>query len=341
MKVVFSAAQLDHNPQTILSSGEHSEAPEKPDRARRLLDAALDVGLPLAAPLDYGDAVLQSVHTEQYLTFLKNIYTRWSRVDGAPADILPNIHPISRSDGYPKSAVGQLGFHCYDGSSPITQDTWHSARWSAMSAVHAARLVLAGDAASYALARPPGHHASQDLAGGFCYFNNAAIAAEQLREKFAKVAIIDVDVHHGNGTQRVFYSRSDVLTVSLHADPIRFYPFYWGYANERGEAGGDGFNLNLPLPRGTQDSEYLVALEQALDSVAAYSPDAIVVALGLDAHESDPFRGMRITTGGFENIGERLGALQLPTVLTQEGGYLSASLGNSLAAFLNGFQKSQ
>jgi acetoin utilization deacetylase AcuC-like enzyme len=341
MKVVFSAAQLDHDPQHILSSGEHSEAPEKPERAKRLLDAAITAGLQQEEPIDYGDLILETVHTDRYLQFLKNIYIRWSRVPGAPIDILPNTHPISRHDGYPKSAVGQLGFHCYDGSCPFTEHTWQSARWSALSAAHAARLVVAGEKFTYALARPPGHHASQDLAGGFCYLNNAAIAAEQLRQEFAKVAIIDVDVHHGNGTQRIFYARNDVFTVSIHADPIRFYPFYWGYANEVGENAGEGFNLNLPLPRGTADDEYLAVLAGALDRVAEFSPDAIVVALGLDAHESDPFQGMRISTPGFEQIGARLGSLQKPTVLTQEGGYLSALLGKNLEAFLQGFQQAR
>lgn len=339
MKVVFKEEQLAHDPRTILSSGERSEALEKPGRATRLLDAALQEGLEQVAPPDYGDAVLETVHTARYLEFLRTIYARWTRVEGAPEDILPNIHPISREDGYPKSAIGQLGYHCYDGSCPITEATWSSARWSAMSAVYAARLVLGGEQSSYALARPPGHHASQDIAGGFCYFNNAAIAAVQLREKYPRVAVIDVDVHHGNGTQRIFYERDDVFTVSVHADPARFYPFFWGYANERGAGAGEGFNLNLPLPRGTGDEQYFGALSEALEASSAFAPGAVVIALGLDAHESDPFQGMRLTTAGFERIGALIGALALPTVLTQEGGYLSDTLGDNLAAFLRGFKR--
>jgi acetoin utilization deacetylase AcuC-like enzyme len=339
MKVVFSAAQLDHDPEAIVASGARSESPEKPERARCLLQAALDTGLAQEEPADRGDTVLESVHSSRYLEFLKTVHTRWSRVPGAPADILPNVHPIGRDDGYPKSAVGQLGFHTYDASCPITKDTWHSVRWSAMTAAHAAGLVIAGDDSCYALSRPPGHHASQDIAGGFCYLNNAAIAAEQLCDRFGRVAIIDVDVHHGNGTQRIFYARDDVFTVSIHADPIRFYPFFWGYVHETGEGDGEGYNLNLPLQRGTADDDYLATLERALEAVAGFSPGALVVALGLDAHESDPFQGMRISTPGFERIGKRLGSLGLPTVLTQEGGYLSDSLGANLAAFLGGFQK--
>lgn len=210
-----------------------------------------------------------------------------------------------------------------------------------MTAAHAARKVISGDSACYALARPPGHHASQDLAGGFCYFNNSAIAAQQLLEKFDRVAIVDVDVHHGNGTQRVFYDRNDVLTISIHADPVRFYPFFWGYAEERGQGEGEGYNVNLPLPRGTEDKDYMRVLETAMSRLASFSPQAVVVALGLDAHESDPFRGMRITTQGFGAIGEQMGALGLPTVLVQEGGYLSDELGENLASFLGGFRKAR
>ena len=156
--------------------------------------------------------------------------------------------------------------------------------------------------------------------------------------KFNRVAIIDIDVHHGNGTQRIFYERNDVMTLSIHADPIRFYPFFWGYANETGSGEGDGFNVNLPLPRGSDDRQYLKTLTTALDMVAAFAPQALVIALGLDAHEGDPFRGMSITTPGFASIGAELGAVGLPTVLVQEGGYLSDALGANLASFLDGFQ---
>ena len=338
MKVIFSQQQLDHYPKSFLSSGAVAANPEQPERAEKLLEAARSIGLQLLAPEDCGDHVIAAVHTSTYLTFLQNIYRRWSRIEAASEDVLPNVHPISREDGYPKSAVGQVGYHVYDGSCPISSDTWISSRWSAMTAAFAAQQVLAGDSACYALSRPPGHHASQDLAGGFCYLNNSAIAAQELRSKYDRVAIVDVDVHHGNGTQRIFYERDDVLTVSMHADPERFYPFFWGYANEFGKGAGEGFNLNVPLPRGTADREYLVALDAALLAVADFAPDALVIALGLDAHEDDPFHGMKITTSGFASIGTALANLRLPTVIVQEGGYLSDTLGDNLASFLGGFQ---
>ncbi|MDH4055413.1 MAG: histone deacetylase family protein [Gammaproteobacteria bacterium] len=338
MKVIFSERQREHNPESYLSSGAAVPNPELPERADRLLAAALSAGLEPEAPADYGDDLIASIHAERYLTFLENIHTRWSRIEGASKEVLPNVHPIERSDGYPKSAVGQVGFHVYDASCPIAAHTWLSARWSAMTAAHAAQRVISGDSACYALSRPPGHHASQDLAGGFCYLNNSAIAAQHLLSKFARVAIIDVDVHHGNGTQRIFYERDDVLTVSIHADPIRFYPFFWGYANETGSGAGLGYNVNIPLVRGTGDEDYLRSLDKALTAVGDYAPEAIVIALGLDAHEEDPYQGMKITTPGFARIASRLAALALPSVIVQEGGYLSDALGPNLASFLNGFQ---
>ena len=279
MKVVFSEKQREHNPESYLSSGAPVPNPELPERADRLLAAAISAGLQAEAPADYGDGPIEAIHTTRYLTFLQNIHTRWSRIQGASKEVLPNVHPIERSDGYPKSAVGQVGFHVYDASCPIAAHTWESARWSAMSATHAAQRVLSGDAACYALSRPPGHHASQDLAGGFCYLNNSAIAAQYLLSKLSRVAIIDVDVHHGNGTQRIFYERADVLTVSLHADPVRFYPFFWGYANEIGTGAGLGYNLNIPLIRGTGDDDYLESLDEALAAVHDYAPEAVVVRL--------------------------------------------------------------
>jgi acetoin utilization deacetylase AcuC-like enzyme len=187
------------------------------------------------------------------------------------------------------------------------------------------------------LCRPPGHHASTEIAGGFCYLNNAAIAAQHLRSQHERIAILDVDVHHGNGTQEIFYSRPDVLTISLHADPVRFYPFFWGYSEEMGEGEGLGYNLNLPMERGTQDDEFLQTLRKALERIATFQPGVLVVALGLDAHESDPFQGFAVTTDGFRRIGEHIGAANLPTLIIQEGGYLSDALGPNLAAVLTGF----
>lgn len=338
MKVIFSDNQRDHNPQWYLSSGAQVKNPERPERAGRLLAAALESGLQRESPADYGDEIISAIHTPDYIAFLQNIYPRWSSIDGASKEVIPNVHPIDREDRYPGSAVGQVGFHVYDTSCPIAADTWHSARWSAMTAAHAAKQVILGESACYALSRPPGHHSSQDLAGGFCYLNNSAIAAQQLLAQYPRVAIIDVDVHHGNGTQRIFYQRSDVLTVSVHTDPDYFYPFYWGYANETGSGEGAGYNLNIPLARGTGDEDYLRPLDEALHSVSAFSPDAIVIALGLDAHEDDPYKGMTITTPFFGRIGARLAALGRPTVIVQEGGYLSDVLGSNLSSFLEGFQ---
>jgi len=177
------------------------------------------------------------------------------------------------------------------------------------------------------------------MAGGFCFLNNTAIAAQHLRSRFRRVAILDVDVHHGNGTQGIFYARSDVLTVSIHADPHGFYPFFWGHAHERGVGAGEGFNLNLPLPLGTGDAPWLAAGERAIEHIRRFAPEVLVVALGLDASESDPLQGMKITPAGFGRMAAKIGAMGLPTVLVQEGGYLGPELGDNLVSFLDGFLK--
>jgi acetoin utilization deacetylase AcuC-like enzyme len=252
--------------------------------------------------------------------------------------VIPNIHPDRRDVGYPRSVVAQAGYHMSDASAPIAEGSWESILWSAWSAVHAARFLLDGESSAYALCRPPGHHAFADMAGGFCYLNNTAIAAQMLRRAHARVAILDVDLHHGNGTQSIFYDRGDVLTVSIHADPERFYPFFWGYAGETGTGDGEGCNLNLPLPRGSRDDAFLAALDTAIRKIADFKPGALVVALGLDAFEGDPFGGLGVTTAGFGKIGRRIAtSLRLPTLLVQEGGYLCDALGDNLTAFLEGF----
>jgi len=336
MKLIFSPAQLAHYPQHFLSSGAPRPNPEVPERAERLLAAALALGWEQISPADYGLAPVAAVHTPEYLQFLQHIVRRWSYIDGASAEVVPNIHPDRRDGAYPASAVGQAGFHQADTACPISAETWSSALASVHTAVHGAQLLLDGEGLCYALSRPPGHHAARDFAAGFCYLNNCAAAAQHLRSRFRRVAILDVDVHHGNGTQDIFYAREDVLTVSIHADPNRFYPFFWGHAGERGSGAGLGYNLNLPLPRGTADVEYLKTLDQALLRISAFAPQALVVALGLDAFEGDPFQGLAVSTTGFGKIASAIRGLGLPTLVVQEGGYLCDALGDNLASFLQG-----
>ncbi|ESZ70221.1 acetylpolyamine aminohydrolase [Mesorhizobium sp. L103C119B0] len=337
MKAFFAEEQKRHDPKAFLSSGAPQPNPEQPERVERLLAGAKSAGLMIERPREHGLGPVAAVHTPEYLAFLEHIFARWQRIEGASAEVIPNIHPLARTGSYPASAVGQAGYHMADTACPISAETWHSALWSAWSAVEAAEAVISGAPAAYALCRPPGHHAFADVAGGFCFINNSAVAAQVLRKQAARVVILDVDLHHGNGTQGIFYTRSDVLTVSLHADPVRFYPFFWGHADERGEGPGLGYNFNLPLPRKSADAAFLEALEVAFQRIHAFSPDALVVALGLDAFEGDPFGGLSVTTPGFSRIGEAIAKLGLPTVIVQEGGYLCDALGDNLTAFLTGF----
>jgi acetoin utilization deacetylase AcuC-like enzyme len=203
--------------------------------------------------------------------------------------------------------------------------------------VAAADAVAAGERASYALCRPSGHHVRGDRASGFCYLNNAAIAVERLRTRFARVAVLDVDAHHGDGTQQIFYRRADVLTVSLHVDPANYYPFYTGYAAERGHGAGLGYNLNLPLAPGAGDADLLSRLDEGLAAIRDYRPDALVMSLGFDTHDQDPIGALHVSTGCFGDIGARVRALALPTTLIQEGGYAVQVIGACLTAFLREF----
>lgn len=339
MKAIFDERQWKHDPKHFMANGAVLPNPEQPKRIEVLKAAAQSAGCIFEAPADAGLGPIAALHTAEYIAFLQNIYTRWRRIEGAGEEVIPNIHPANRTDGYPKSAVGQAGYHQADTACPIAEGTFEAAYWSAQSAVTGADHVAWGERAIYALSRPPGHHAYSDLAGGFCFFNNAGIAAERLRADGKRPAILDVDVHHGNGTQGIFYSRSDVLTISIHADPARFYPFFWGYSQERGEGVGLGYNLNLPLDRGTGDDAYLATLDVALDRIRAFGADAVIIALGLDAHIDDPFKGLAVTTPGFARIGAAIAGLGLPTLFVQEGGYLSDALGDNLTHVLTGFNE--
>lgn len=338
MIALFDDRQWLHDPKHFMANGALLPNPEQPRRIEILKAGAEAAGCVFRAPDDAGIGPIAAVHSAEYLTFLQSIHARWRRIPGAGAEVIPNIHPASRADGYPKSAVGQAGYHQADTACPIAEGTWQAAYWSAQSAIAAADLIAGGERAAYALSRPPGHHAFADLAGGFCFLNNAAIAAERLRAAGFRPAILDIDVHHGNGTQGIFYERADVLTVSIHADPARFYPFFWGYAHERGAGAGLGCNLNLPLPRGTGDAEHLAALDIALTRIRSFGADALVVALGLDASIDDPFQGFAVTQDGFARIGAALAGAGLPVALVQEGGYVSDALGINLTRVLVGLR---
>ena len=335
MRAFLDDRQRAHDPQHFMASGARLPNPEVPARVDILRAGAEAAGCRFETPPDRGIGPLAAVNTSEYLAFLRTIHARWRRIAGAGPEVIPNIHPANRTDGYPLSAVGQAGYHQADTACPISAETWDAAYWSAQTALAAAEAAAEG-ATTYALCRPPGHHAFADLAGGFCFLNNAAIAAEALRARGLRPAILDIDVHHGNGTQGIFYHRADVLTVSIHADPARFYPFFWGHAQERGKGAGLGANLNLPLPRGTGDDAYLDALARALDRIDAFGADAVVVALGLDAHEADPFEGLAVTTAGFARIADAIARLGRPLALVQEGGYVSPALGDNLTSFLGG-----
>ncbi len=337
MKAFFDDRQWRHDPKHFMANGTILPNPEQPRRIEVLRAAAEAAGCAFAPPTDVGIGPIAAIHSAEYLAFLKTIHARWRRIEGAGAEVIPNIHPANRSDSYPRSAVGQAGYHQADTACPIAEGTYEAAYWSAQTAIAGADCLLSGTPSAYALSRPPGHHAFGDLAGGFCFLNNSGIAAERLRAAGRRTAILDVDVHHGNGTQGIFYDRSDVLTVSIHADPVRFYPFFWGHAHERGEGAGLGFNLNLPLERGTPDDAFLQTLDLAFERISAFGADALVVALGLDSHVDDPFKGLAVTTPGFARIGAAIAGLGLETLFVQEGGYLSDALGDNLTHVLQGF----
>lgn len=338
MKAVFAASQLGHAPTRFLSMGEIIDYPEAPERARRLLQGARAAGAQIYAARRYPAAAFETIHSKPYINFLETAFEEFCLEPNAGPELMPSLRPMLPPTVPPKHILARAGAYMMDFSCPIVAGTWRSVAASAMTAITAADVVVKGERTAYALCRPPGHHAYADRAGGFCYLNNSALAAQHLREMHDRVAILDVDVHHGNGTQSIFYNRGDVLTISIHADPGDFYPFYWGYAEEKGEGEGEGCNLNLPVPVGSGDDVWLQAVNRALDKIQSYSPGALVVALGLDAHEEDPLQGGAVTTAGFAQIAEEIASLNLPSVIVQEGGYMTDHLADNLAMFLSGFE---
>jgi acetoin utilization deacetylase AcuC-like enzyme len=344
MITLFSERHALHAPAFEFFRGERVPCFETPARAAFVLQRLLQGGHDLREPHVDSRALLGQVHDAAYLAFLENAWDDWLALDAGNAERqpFPSVWPVRtlRSDVVPLNFIARLGLYSMDNGSPLVAGTWEAAKAGADAAASAAALVSAGAPAVFCCSRPPGHHAGAGFMGGYCYLNNAAVAAQALRKGGAgRVAVLDVDYHHGNGTQSIFYRRKDVFFASLHGDPLTEYPFFLGHADEQGEGEGLGFNLNLPLPAGCSAADWFAALEQACLRIAAHRSDALVVSLGLDTFAEDPISKFALQAADFRRLGQRLAALGLPTVLVLEGGYAAQALGHNAAQVLEGFEE--
>ncbi len=347
--VVWTDAHRLHDPATAVWIGVPIPADELPERAEAIRAALEDTGALIVLAEPHSDDTLLAVHDPGLVAFLRGAWDAWAAA-GLPADpgqpdvvgyifptpgLLAGIEPR-----IPTALSARTGAYCYDTMTVVAEGTWEAARSAVDAALTAADLVLGGARAAYACCRPPGHHVTRRAFGGSCYLNNSAVAAEYLRDRgFARVAVLDLDAHHGNGAQAIFWERGDVLTGSLHVDPARgWFPHFLGFADERGSGAGEGVNLNVPLEPGSGDDAWLAGVERLVEAARAHQSDALVVPLGVDAGAGDPNAPLRVTEDGFREAGRRIGALGLPTVLVQEGGYVLDTIGALVRATLEGFE---
>jgi acetoin utilization deacetylase AcuC-like enzyme len=338
MKAFWDEVQLAHAPHFFLQRGMVRANFETPARAEALLAACRALGLQIEQPSPADRIVLETVHAPDYLDFLRDAPGEWDALPEHGPELVANVHPapemLANGGRSSRSVIGRIGWYTADTACPIAHETWPAACAAASGAIAAADEAAAGRTA-YALARPPGHHAYAARAGGHCYLNNAALAAERLRIKGAQhVAILDIDSHHGNGTQGIFWRRADVTFVSVHADPGFYYPWYVGHAEERGAGPGEGATLNLPLPMGTDDAGWLEAIARGVAAIEAAKPDALVISLGFDASKDEPLAAFRVTEDGFARAAERIAMLRRPAAVIQEGGYNTDVIGRLLERFL-------
>jgi acetoin utilization deacetylase AcuC-like enzyme len=333
--VYFDARQLAHQPLLELHNGSWAEYAEKASRAEIILKEFERC----QAPLDYGLEPIMRVHSAEYVEFLRTAHDDWL-VAGRTGDAIGYTWPVVRRRELSLDRIdARLGRYSYDAATPIMAGTWEAAYWSAQSALTALDAVLDRDEpCAFALCRPPGHHAGRDYLGGYCYLNSAAVAAAEAAHRGRRVAILDVDYHHGNGTQDIFYESGDVLFTSIHADPSMDYPFYWGHADECGEGPGIGRTVNLPLPRGTRIDTYIEALETACSAVKEHEADLLVLSYGADTFEDDPISYFKLREEDYAVIGSRIAALNIPTVVVMEGGYAIDALGRNASSLLSGFR---
>jgi acetoin utilization deacetylase AcuC-like enzyme len=346
MRVVYDQRHLLHDPGTEVQHGVPMpiyEVPARVESIRASLQA--DSDFTFTGPTDHGLGPVTAVHDEGLVRFLAESWSSWRRHGGGgvmPPQFLPDtvLHPALREGmgpaREPSAATGRIGYWCWETMTPLVVGSYQAALAAVDVALTAADLLLAGDSAVYGLARPPGHHCPRSAFGGYGLLNYSAAAAAYVAERAGRVAVLDVDYHHGNGTQQIFYQRADVLYVSLHADPDRAYPYFIGWADERGAGPGEGFTLNLPLPAGCTNDNYLAALDQALERIAEHNAAVLVVSLGLDTYGQDPIADFALSTDVYHEVGRRVASLGLPTLVLQEGGYFVAKLGENARTWLRG-----
>ncbi len=331
--------QLHNPPFELFDGGQHMPYLENPDRMEHILSALKEQNwAEIREPEDSGLDPILAVHDRDYVDFLRTAYEEWAQVktDYEKMALLPATFPPRGWLHRPKSILGRAGYYMFDLSAPIMDGTYQAALGSVNCALSGAKAIANGAGSAFALCRPPGHHAGKSFCGGYCYLNNAAIAANWLSAQ-GKVAILDIDYHAGNGTQDIFYERGDVLTISIHADPDDEYPAFCGYADETGAGQGSGWHRNFPLPAGTDDVRYLSALDEALSLIQSFAPAFLVLSAGMDLYEDDPLGTFKVTREGIQQIGKRVSALKLPTLIVMEGGYNNSALGQNITTLLDNF----
>jgi acetoin utilization deacetylase AcuC-like enzyme len=338
MKIIYSEKHTCHVPTHQLFGNGFHPAVEVPDRAERILKELRDRKIgDIVKPYPFGIDALKTVHDEGLLDFLAGAYDAWEGSGRATeVGLIPDTFAMRSLTGIPETLLRRIGYYCFETQTPILSGTWEAAQQAAFCSLTGAELLLAGESCAYALCRPPGHHAGRDLYGGYCYLNNAALAAHRLSET-GRVAILDLDYHHGNGSQAIFYDSQDVLFVSIHADPNFEYPYYSGYARETGRGKGEGYTLNLPLPLGCQDDVYLATLKRALGRLIAFDADFLVVSVGGDIFAEDPLSRFEVSDRVFNPMGRWVGEQKKPTLFVQEGGYNLRAIGRCITDVLEGF----
>jgi acetoin utilization deacetylase AcuC-like enzyme len=345
MKIFYSEAHRKHYPPfEVFDGGKRVPYFENPDRMDRILSALKKtVWTEIIAPTDFGLDPILAVHDEDYINFLASCWTEWlasnPEIAASPEQhaFLPASFALRRKTRPTSSLYGRGGYYMMDLSACIVEATYEASLASANCALSAAEFVIQNSSPAFALCRPPGHHAGKDYAGGYCFINNASVAANWFSKK-GKVAILDIDYHAGNGTQDIFYERDDVLTLSIHGDPDYEYPHYIGFADETGAGAGLGFHHNFPLPAGTEEAQYLSTLNKALSMIKEFAPKYLVISAGMDIFDGDPLGKFKVTNNGFTEIGKRIAALAVPTVIVMEGGYANEALGTNIVNLLENFK---